>query len=69
MSATLLTQRLRQLEAEGLVERRRSDTGKSWTYHLTDAGAEFLPLVGALGIWGQRWTRRELAEGELDLGF
>ncbi|MGR3760983.1 winged helix-turn-helix transcriptional regulator [Roseobacteraceae bacterium NS-SX3] len=69
MSATLLTQRLRQLEAEGLVERRRSDTGKSWTYHLTDAGAEFLPLVGALGIWGQRWTRRELAEGELDLGL
>lgn len=69
MSATLLTQRLRQLEAEGLVERRRSDTGKSWTYHLTDAGGEFLPLVGALGIWGRRWTRRELAEGELDLGL
>lgn len=69
MSATLLTQRLRQLEAEGLVERRRSETGKSWTYHLTEAGSEFLPLVGALGIWGQRWTRRELAEGELDLGL
>ena len=69
MSATLLTRRLRQLEAEGLVERRRSDTGKSWTYHLTDAGAEFLPLVGALGIWGRRWTRRELTEGELDLGL
>ncbi|EAV40300.1 hypothetical protein SIAM614_28751 [Stappia aggregata IAM 12614] len=69
MSATLLTQRLRQLEAEGLVERRRSGTGKSWTYHLTDAGAEFMPLVGALGIWGRRWTRRELAERELDLGL
>lgn len=69
MSATLLTQRLRQLEAEGLVERLRSNSGKSWTYHLTDAGAEFLPLVGALGIWGRRWTRRELSEGELDLGL
>ena len=69
MSATLLTQRLRQLEAEGLVERRRSRTGKSWSYHLTEAGAEFLPLVQALGIWGQRWTRRDLAEGELDLGL
>lgn len=69
MSATLLTRRLRQLEAEGLVERRRNYTGKSWTYHLTDAGAEFLPLVGALGIWGQRWTRRELGNGELDLGL
>lgn len=69
MSATLLTKRLRQLEAEGLVERRRSPSGKSWTYHLTQAGAEFLPLVGALGIWGQRWTRRELEEAELDLGL
>ncbi len=69
MSATLLTKRLRQLETEGLVMRRHSPSGKSWTYHLTDAGAEFLPLVGALGIWGQRWTRRELAEGELDLGL
>ncbi len=69
MSATLLTQRLRQLEAEGLVVRRRSETGKSWTYHLTAAGAEFLPLVGAPGIWGRRWTRRELQDGELDLGL
>ncbi len=69
MSATLLTRRLRQLEAEGLVARRRSPSGKSWTYHLTDAGAEFLPLVGALAVWGQRWTRRELTEGELDLGL
>ncbi len=69
MSATLLTKRLRQLEAEGLVQRRRSSSGKSWTYHLTQAGGEFLPLVGALGIWGQRWTRRELEEGELDLGL
>ena len=69
MSATLLTRRLRQLEDEGLVERRRSATGKSWTYHLTDAGTEFLPLVGALAVWGQRWTRRELKKGELDLGL
>ncbi|SES22411.1 DNA-binding transcriptional regulator, HxlR family [Tranquillimonas rosea] len=69
MSATLLTKRLRQLEAEGLVRRQRGRSGKSWTYHLTQAGAEFLPLVGALGIWGQRWTRREIQEGELDLGL
>jgi DNA-binding HxlR family transcriptional regulator len=69
MSATLLTRRLRQLEAEGLVVRRRSASGKSWTYHLSEAGGEFLPLVGALAVWGQRWTRRDLVEGELDLGL
>ncbi len=69
MSPTLLTRRLRQLEAEGLVTRRLSVSGKTWTYRLTEAGAEFLPLVGALAVWGQRWTRRELADGELDLGL
>jgi len=69
MSATLLSRRLRQLEAEGLVERRKSSSGRSWTYHLTGAGAEFLPLVGALAVWGQRWTRRDLEEGEIDLGL
>ena len=25
--------------------------------------------VMALGAWGQRWTRRELAEHEIDLGL
>ncbi len=69
MSSTLLSQRLRLLVAEGIVERRRSDSGRSWTYHLTEAGAEFMPLVLALGTWGRRWTRRDLTEGELDLGL
>ena len=69
MSPTLLSRRLKQLVAEGVVERRRSDTGKSWTYHLTPAGAEFVPLVETLGVWGQRWSRRQLAEGEIDLGL
>jgi DNA-binding HxlR family transcriptional regulator len=69
MSPTLLSRRLKQLEAEGVVERRRSAQGSSWTYHLTAAGAEFAPLVEALGVWGQRWSRRQLADEEVDLGL
>ncbi len=69
MSPTLLSRRLKQLEAEGVVERRRSPAGQSWTYHLTAAGAELAPIVDALGVWGQRWSRRQLAEGEVDLGL
>jgi DNA-binding HxlR family transcriptional regulator len=65
-SPTLLSRRLKQLEVEGLVERRRSDSGRSWTYHLTPAGLEFVPIVRALGVWGQRWSRRELADHEID---
>jgi DNA-binding HxlR family transcriptional regulator len=69
MSPTLLSQRLKTLEAEGVVERRCAANGKGWTYHLTRAGGEFVPLVAALGVWGQRWTRRQLAKGEADVSL
>ena len=39
MSPALLSRRLKQLEAEGVVERRRSSSGKTWTYHLTASRA------------------------------
>lgn len=68
-SPSLLSQRLRQLVAEGIVERHRSPGGRSWTYHLTPAGREFAPIIEALGIWGQRWSRRELQDHEVDLGL
>ena len=67
MSPTLLSRRLKQLEAEGVVE-RRGDKRRS-TYHLTPAGEEFVPLVIGLGTWGQRWARRQLEDGEIDLGL
>jgi DNA-binding HxlR family transcriptional regulator len=66
-SPTLLSRRLKELEREGVLERRRSETGRSWTYHLTPAGKEFTPLVQALGVWGQRWARRELNKHETNL--
>lgn len=69
MSPSTLSQRLRELEREGVLERRRSGTGRTFTYHLTPAGEEFLPLVEALGVWGRRWSRRELARDEVDLNL
>jgi DNA-binding HxlR family transcriptional regulator len=69
MSPTLLSRRLKQLEAEGVVERRAEAGSRAATYHLTESGQEFAPIIEALGVWGQRWARRELAEGEIDLGL
>ncbi len=69
MSPTLLAHRLRQLEAEGIIERRPLGSGKGHSYHLTPAGSEFVPVVEALGVWGQRWSRRQLAENEIDLSL
>lgn len=69
MSPTLLSRRLKQLDAEGIVERRKAVDHRGYTYHLTSAGLEFVPIVEALGVWGQRWSRRALADGEIDLGL
>ena len=69
MSPTLLSRRLKQLEAENVIERIPLPVGKGHGYRLTPAGMEFVPLVQELGIWGQRWSRRQLAEGEIDLGL
>lgn len=69
MSPTLLSSRLKQLEAEGIVERRPAERAGTSTYHLTDAGREFVPLIEQLGVWGQRWSRRQLVEGEVNLGL
>jgi DNA-binding HxlR family transcriptional regulator len=69
MSPTLLSSRLKTLEAEGIISRERAETGSHWIYRLTPAGEEFVPLVMALGTWGQRWARRELEEHEIDLSL
>jgi DNA-binding HxlR family transcriptional regulator len=66
-SPTLLSRRLKELEREGVIVRRRSDTGRVWTYHLSAAGKEFAPIIHALGVWGRRWSRRELAKREINL--
>ncbi|MRU14427.1 helix-turn-helix transcriptional regulator [Roseovarius sp. A21] len=68
MSPSLLSSRLKWLIAEGVVARHGMG-GKHSGYALTEAGREFAPLVEALGIWGQRWTRRELKAHEIDLGL
>lgn len=69
MSPALLSKRLRQLAEEGVIERRKLDTGRGYSYHLTKSGSEFAPLVQGLAMWGQRWSRRQLAENEIDLGL
>jgi DNA-binding HxlR family transcriptional regulator len=68
-SPSLLSHRLKQLEKEGIVERRKSASGRSWTYHLTNAGQDLASIVMSLGVWGQKWARRELLKHEINLGL
>lgn len=56
----ILTTRLRRLEAEGLVERRRySERPERFEYHLTELGMTLRPIVTMLRQWGD-----EHASGE-----
>src|SRR3954470_21780924 len=54
MSPALLSQRLKELEAAGVLARKPAGVGAP-EYHLTQSGRELRPLVEAFGIWGQRW--------------
>ncbi len=67
MSSSLLAQRLRQLEAFGVV--RRTPLGNVWEYSLTPAGEDLRPIIMALGHWGARWIGSRLRKDELDAGL
>jgi DNA-binding HxlR family transcriptional regulator len=56
-SRDILADRLRKLEAEGVVERRQySAHPPRFEYHLTQAGRELLPVLISLSQWGDRWA-------------
>lgn len=67
MSPALLSQRLKDLEAAGIVVRiaSASDRG-AFEYQLTPAGRELRPIVEAFGIWGQRRIEADLSLQHLD---
>jgi DNA-binding HxlR family transcriptional regulator len=53
VSADVLSQRLRELERDGIVQRRTlAPPAGSRVYELTDRGMELEPLILALGRWG-----------------
>jgi DNA-binding HxlR family transcriptional regulator len=56
ISRALLAQRLRQLERDGIVERRITEGGRASEYHLTPAGHELQSITDAFVAWGARWA-------------
>jgi DNA-binding HxlR family transcriptional regulator len=67
MSPALLSQRLKELEAAGIVQRKAmpKEPG-TYEYQLTTAGKELEPLVAGFGTWGQRWIETTLSLEHLD---
>lgn len=57
VSRDILADRLRKLEAAGVIERRLySEHPPRHEYHFTEAGRELFPVMLALSQWGDRWA-------------
>lgn len=67
MSSALLSQRLKELEAAGIVKRVASSTKRgAYEYLLTEAGRDLKAVVETIGVWGQRWVDADLSLENLD---
>jgi len=67
MSPALLSKRLSELEAAGVVERARPPQAPEIeAYRLTKAGRDLQPVIEAIGMWGQKWVETEPTLDNLD---
>lgn len=69
MSPSLLSKRLRTLEAAGVLNRFPDPDGRGHLYQLTEAGKAVRPLIEHLGNWGARWVDSALTDDNLDTGL
>lgn len=67
MSPSLLSQRLRELELAGILERiELKSGGPIFEYQLTQAGKDLRPVIEAMGSWGQKWVESQVSLKNLD---
>ncbi len=52
IASNILSSRLKQLVADGLLSREDAGRGQRARYSLTEAGIQVLPVMVALGTWG-----------------
>jgi DNA-binding HxlR family transcriptional regulator len=60
VSDRMLSERLKDLEAEGLIERRvYPEMPVRIEYSLTEKGRALEPVMAAIGEWGHTWLETE----------
>ncbi len=67
MSPALLNSRLRTLEAQGIILRKRMPEKKGYEYQLTPAGNALKPLMGEFGKWGMNWVFMSMEGDQLNI--
>ncbi|USG62349.1 helix-turn-helix transcriptional regulator [Sneathiella marina] len=67
MSPTLLSQRLKELEDSGVINRVAIETEPNlFEYILTEAGRDLQSVIDTVGNWGQKWVESRLSLRNLD---
>jgi DNA-binding HxlR family transcriptional regulator len=57
LSDRLLSERLKELETAGVLERHVvPETPVRVEYHLTAKGRDLAPVVEAVSVWAERWV-------------
>jgi DNA-binding HxlR family transcriptional regulator len=62
ISPSLLRNRLRFLEEQGLVVRKCAATANRYEYFLTPSGKALAPVLTEMGKWGMRWANDGMTE-------
>jgi DNA-binding HxlR family transcriptional regulator len=56
LSDRLLSERLKELEAEGVIERTvHPETPVRIEYHLTEKGQSLAPVIESIATWAETW--------------
>lgn len=67
LSDRLLSERLRELEAEGIVERTViPEMPVRIEYHLTDKGRSLEAVLASVSHWAETWIESPVAEAHCD---
>lgn len=64
ISSALLSQRLKELEHQGIVQSERAKDGTGPEYRLTDAGRALFPVLESMGRWAQEHCRDDMTREE-----
>lgn len=68
ISPTVLSNRLKSMEKNGLLIHKK-ETGKNrGNYYLTQSSKELAPIMDQLARWGLRWARDQLCDIDIDAG-
>lgn len=69
ISPALLTKRLKQLEEQNMLVRRKIPGQKGFEYYPSEACEALLPVLFALGEWGVIWAKNTILDEDFDAEF